>query len=94
MAAAETPLWLIQIDEFADALNERARQRSEPFYRIECKNDVEYMKKAARLLKVMTVAYSNLSNQVNAFYTKEQKLTNQVEEVVEIVQNQIEVLPD
>ena len=84
----------IKIDEFADALNERALQRSEPFYRIECKNDVEYMKKAARLLKVMTVAYSNLSNQVNAFYTKEQKLTNQVEEVVEIVQNQIEVLPD
>lgn len=84
----KVPKWLVEIDEFADALSEYASGNAKTDF---VKN-VEYMQKAARLLKIMTVAYFNLSNQVNMFYEKEQKLRSEAAEVIELIQNQMKVL--
>lgn len=89
---AEAPQWLIQINEFADALSDRAAKRSEPFYRIECRDDIEYLGKAARLLKVLTAAYYGLSQQVNDFYVREQRVRDEAQEAIEIVQKQMKRL--
>ncbi len=82
------PQWLVQIDNFADDLNERANRRKDLIY----STDIEYMEKAARLLKIMTVAYYNLSNQINLFYERQQLLKTEAEEVVELVEKQMKVV--
>lgn len=84
----KTPTWLVEIDRFADALGEYAAENT----KTDLAAAISYMQKAARLLKVMTVAYYNLSNQVNMFYEKEQKLRNETAEVIEIIQNQVKKL--
>ena len=90
MSQVNPPQWLVQIDEFADTLSERANNRIDILYT----SDVEYMKKAARLLKIMTVAYNSLSNQINLFFEKEQILRSEAEEIVEIVANQMKVVEE
>lgn len=86
--AEKAPEWLVKIDKFADALGEYAIENTNA----DSIEAIDYMEKAARLLKIMTVAYSNLSNQVNMFYEKEQKLRSEAAEVVELVQNQMKML--
>lgn len=86
--AEKAPEWLVKIDKFADALGEYAVENT----KADSIESVAYMEKAARLLKIMTVAYSNLSNQVNMFYEKEQKLRSEAAEVVELIQNQMKML--
>lgn len=39
--------WTDNVLDFAEALQSRAANRSEPFFRAECRADVEYLKKAA-----------------------------------------------
>ena len=86
------PQWLQDVSNFADALSERAEVRSHPFFRRECKDDVEYMKKAARLLKMMAVAYHELTCQVSALYENEAKLAHEASQAFEVVQNQMKKL--
>lgn len=86
---AEPSEWLKEVDNFADALSDYATQCENMIFKVDVTTEVEYMRKAARLLKIMTVAYFNLSNQVNLFYEREQKLKAEAEEVVELVQNQM-----
>ena len=92
MIKSEPPRWLLQINDFADALSERAATRSEPFYRVECRDDIEYLRKAARLLKVLTAAYYGLSQQVNSFYAREQQLGAEAQEAIDIVEKQMKKL--
>ena len=86
------PQWLQDVSDFADALSERAEVRSHPFFRKECKDDVEYMRKAARLLKMMAVAYYELTCQVNRLYENEAKLAREASQAFEVVQNQMKKL--
>ena len=77
--------------DFADALQERAAHRSEPFFRAECREDVEYLKKAAQLLEMVTRAYIRLSVQLNEDYEHNLQLSQAAREAIEIVENQIKM---
>ena len=77
--------------DFADALQERAAHRSEPFFRAECRADVVYLKKAAQLLEMVTRAYIRLSVQLNEDYEHNLQLSQAAREAIEIVENQIKM---
>lgn len=86
-----TITWADSVLDFADALQERAERRSEPFFRAECRADVEYLKKAAQLLKLVTRAYIRLSVQLNEDYQHNLQLSQAAQEAIEIVENQIKM---
>ena len=87
------PQWLQDVNDFADALGERAEQRSHPsFFRQECKDDVEYMQKAARLLKMMAIAYYDLSCQINSLYKHEVRIEELASDAIETVKKQAKKL--
>lgn len=85
------PTWTDNVLNFADALQERAAHRSEPFFRAECRADVEYLKKAAQLLEMVTRAYIRLSVQLNENYEHNLQLSQAAREAIEIVENQIKM---
>ena len=88
------PQWLQDVNDFADALGERAEQRSSSssFFRQECKDDVEYMQKAARLLKMMAIAYFDLSCQINNLYDHEVRIGALASDAIETVKKQAKKL--
>ena len=80
--------WIEEIQQFADALEERAKHRSEPFFRAECRADVEYLKKAAQLLKMLAGAYLDLLDQTEVASRMIDELRAEVHDIIEIVKNQ------
>ena len=83
--------WTDNVLNFAEALQDRAANRSEPFFRAECRADVEYLKKAAQLLEMVTRAYIRLSVQLNESYEQDSQLSRAAREAIEIVENQIKM---
>ena len=83
--------WTDNVLDFAEALQNRAASRSEPFFRAECRADVEYLKKAAQLLEMVTRAYIRLSVQLNESYEQDTQLSQAAREAIEIVEKQIKM---
>lgn len=92
MAKPPVPRWLQEVNDFADALGERAELRSNPFFRQECKDDVEYLQKAARLLKMMAIAYYDLSCQIDSLYSHEMRIERIASDAIDIVKKQVKEL--
>lgn len=86
--------WTDNVLDFAEALQVRASHRSEPFFRAECRADVEYLKKAAQLLEMVTRAYIRLSVQLNENYELNAQLSQAAREAIKIVENQINMQLD
>ena len=80
--------WIEEIKQFAEALEYRAAHRSEPFFRAECRADVEYMKKAAQLLKMLSGAYLDLTEQTKLLSQVIEDLRAAAHDAIEIIKNQ------
>jgi hypothetical protein len=80
--------WIEEVQQFADALEDRAAHRSEPFFRAECRADVEYLRKAAQLLKIMSGAYLDLSAQVTLLSNNFEELRSAAHDAIEIIKKQ------
>ena len=80
--------YLLNIKFFAEALEQRANTRGYEPFRPECRADIEYMRKAAQLLQMVTEAYIQLSNQIGELYAQNMELHEAAAEAAQIVENQ------
>lgn len=85
----ETASWIDKVLEFARALKERADARGYEPFRPECRADVEYLRKAAELLELVTQQNILLSNQLDTLYRQDFELREAADEAIKIVKNQM-----
>lgn len=83
--------WLNDIETFAEVLERRAATRGYEPFRPECRADVEYMHKAAQLLKMVTEAYTNLVVDLDSLYEKHNELQEVAAEAIKIAKNQLDL---
>lgn len=80
--------WTDNVLNFADALAARAALRGYEPFRPECRADIEYLRKAAELLELVTRQYIRLSEQIHHLYQYDVALKTAATEAIEIVKNQ------
>lgn len=83
--------WVDDVLVFSDVLARRAETRGYEPFRPECRADVEYMHKAAQLLKMVTEAYISLSSDLDNLYKKHNELKIAAEEAIKIAKNQLDL---